>query len=222
MGACFAGTDNVLKLNLTNNGTSSYIYTVDFYVDGVKASSSEIEVAAGAEDISYLIDDIIRPVTADTVNGASTSKVNYIVMVLDSDGNVLDEATLTPTVWYNGNLGKDLAYPPENITSFKNITINGDVIIETQGDSTYLASNTTGRTDVWNIDVPEDANIVNGFVYVAYNWDKTQANAVWTTTFNGNAITPVASYRDQSNMGTYGRYGYGLIVYDVTGLLNKG
>ena len=222
-GACFAGTDNVLKLNLTNDGDSKSVYVVDFYVDGVKVSSSEIELDAGAQDISYLIDDTIRPVTADTVNGVSTTKVNYTVQVLDLDGTLLDEVTVTPTLWYNGNLGKDLAYPPENITSFNNITVNGDIIIDTKGDSTYLASNTTGRTDVWNINVPDDANFVNGFVYVAYNWDKTQANMpVWTTTFNGAAITPVASYRDQSNMGTYGKYGYGLIVYDVTGLLNKG
>jgi hypothetical protein len=208
---------------LTNDGDSKSVYVVDFYVDGVKVSSSEIELDAGAQDISYLIDDTIRPVTADTVNGVSTTKVNYTVHVLDLDGTLLDEVTVTPTLWYNGNLGKDLAYPPENITSFNNITVNGDIIIDTKGDSTYLASNTTGRTDVWNINVPDDANFVNGFVYVAYNWDKTQANMpVWTTTFNDAEIAPVASYRDQSNMGTYGKYGYGLIVYDVSSLIKNG
>ena len=222
-GACFAGTDNVLKLTLTNNGTSKSLYAVDFYVDGVKVSSSEIEVEAGANDVSYLVDDTIRPVTENTVNGASTSKVNYTVVVSDLNGNVLDEKTLTPTIWYNGNLGKDLAYPAENITSFTNITVNGGVIIDTQDVSTYIAAPSTERTDVWNIVVPDDAQFVNGFVYVAYNWDKTQGNMpVWTTTFNGVSVTPVAHYRDQSNMGTYGKNGYGLVVYDVTGLLVSG
>ena len=209
-GACFAGTDNVLKLNLTNNGDSKSVYVVDFYVDGVKVSSSEIELDAGAQDISYLTDDLIRPVTADTVNGVSTTKVNYTVMVLDkSNGNVLNETTLLPTLWYNGNLGKDLAYPAENITAFDNITVNGGIIIDTKGDSTYSASAATNRTDVWTLEVPDDAQFVSGFVYVAYNWDKTQGNLpVWTTTFNNVAVTPVASYRDQSNMGSYGKYGY--------------
>ena len=222
--ACFAGTDNVIKLNLTNDGDAKSVYTVEFYVDGVKVSSSDIELEAGAEDISYLVDETIRPVTADTVNGANTAKVNYTVKILDkSNGNVLDEKTLTPNVWYNGNLGKDLAYPAETIVSFNNITVNGDVIIDTQATSTYSASADTNRTDVWTLDVPEGAQFVNGFVYVAYNWDKTQGTIpVWTTTFNNVAITPVASYRDQSNMGTYGKYGYGLVVYDVSGLLQAG
>ena len=223
-GACFAGTNNVLKLNLTNNGTSGSIYTVDFYVDGVKVSTSQIEVAAGVDDISYLTDDTIRPVTAETVNGVSTTKVNYTVTVSDLDGNILAEATITPTLWYDGYLGKDLAYPAESITSFNNITVNGDVIINTKDATTYLGTGTTGRTDVWALELPEGATFVNGFIYVAYNWDKTQGNIpVWTTTFNNIAIAPVANYRDCSNLGgSSARYGYGLIVYDVTGLLANG
>ena len=72
------------------------------------------------------MDDLIRPVTEDTVNGVSTIQVNYTVVISDKDsGAVLDEITLTPTLWYNGYLGKDLAYPAENISSFNNITVNG-------------------------------------------------------------------------------------------------
>ena len=222
-GACFAGTNNVIKLNLTNDGTDKTIYTIDFYVDGVKTSSSQMELDAGADTVTYLVDDLIRPVTADTANGVSTTKVNYTVQILDANGNVLDEKTLTPTLWYNGYLGKDLAYPAETIVSFKNITINGDIIVDTQSTSTYLASASTERTDVWTLNIPEGAEFVNGFIYVAYNWDKTQGTIpALTTTFNNVAVTPVASYRDQSNLGSSGKYGYGLIVYDVTGLLQRG
>ena len=223
-GAVFAGTNNVLQLNLTNKGETTTVYLVDFYVDGVKVSSTELQLDPSASSSTYLVDDMIRPVTADTVNGVSTTKVNYTVIVSDKDtGEILNESTITPTLWYNGNLGKDLAYPAENITSFNNITVNGDVIIETQSDSTYLGAATTNRTDVWTLDVPEDAVFVNGFVYVSYNWDKTNGNIpVWNVTFNNVVIAPVASYRDQSNMGTYGKYGYGLVVYDVSELLQKG
>ncbi|MBO7714315.1 MAG: DUF3344 domain-containing protein [Methanobrevibacter sp.] len=223
-GAVFAGTNNVLQLNLTNKGESDTVYIVDFYVDGVKVNSTEIQLDEGLSSSTYLIDDLIRPVTADTVNGVSTTKVNYTVIVSDKDtGEILNQSTITPTLWYNGNLGKDLAYPAESIVSFDNITVNGDVIIDTQGDSTYMGATATNRTDVWTLDVPEDAQFVNGFIYVSYNWDKTgQTVPPFTATFNGVAVTPVATYRDQSNMGSYGKYGYGLIVYDVSGLLQKG
>ena len=222
-GACFAGADNVIQVNLTNDGQLSTTYTVDLYVDGVKVNSTEVQLDPAAKTTAYLVDGLIRPVTEDTVNGVSTTKVNYTVIVSDENGNVLAESTLTPTVWYNGNLGKDLAYPAENITSFNNITVNGDIIIETKGDSTYMNAAATTRTDVWTLDVPEDAQFVNGFIYVSYNWDKSgQTVPPFTATFNGVAVTPVATYRDQSNMGNYGKYGYGLIVYDVSGLLVKG
>ena len=223
-GAVFAGTNNVLKLDLTNKGESDTVYMVDFYVDGVKVSSTEIQLNEGLSSSTYLVDDFIRPVTAETVNGVSTTKVNYTVIVSDKDtGEILNESTITPTLWYNGNLGKDLAYPAENITSFNNITVNGDIIIDTKTDSTYMGATATNRTDVWNLDVPDDAQFVNGFIYVSYNWDKSgQTVPPFTAIFNGVAVTPVATYRDQSNMGNYGKYGYGLIVYDVSGLLVKG
>ena len=217
-GACFAGTDNVIQVNLTNDGQASTTYIVDLYVDGVKVNSTEVQLNPEAKTTVNLVDGLIRPVTEDTVNGVSTTKVNYTLVVSDKSlGLVLAESTLTPTVWYNGNLGKDLAYPAENITSFNNITVNGDIIIETKGDSTYMNAAATNRTDVWNLDVPDDAQFVNGFIYVSYNWDKSgQTVPPFTAIFNGVAVTPVATYRDQSNMGNYGKYGYGLIVYDVS------
>ena len=219
-GACFAGTDNVIQVNLTNDGQASTTYIVDLYVDGVKVNSTEVQLNPEAKTTVNLVDGLIRPVTEDTVNGVSTTKVNYTLVVSDKSlGLVLAESTLTPTVWYNGNLGKDLAYPAENITSFNNITVNGDIIIETKGDSTYMNAAATNRTDVWNLDVPDDAQFVNGFIYVSYNWDKSgQTVPPFTAIFNGVAVTPVATYRDQSNMGNYGKYGYGLIVYDVSSI----
>ena len=45
---------------------------------------------------------------------------------------------------------------------------------------------------------------------------------MFNVTFNGAAIVPVAWYRDQSNLGGYGMYGYGVLVYDVTDLIKSG
>ncbi|WP_297979359.1 DUF3344 domain-containing protein, partial [uncultured Methanobrevibacter sp.] len=223
-GAAFAGTDNVLKVNVTNDGLVGNDYFVKLYADGLEVDVDELSLAVGESSVILLTDDTIRPVTADTVNGASTTKVNYTAVVCDKEsGDILAEATLTPTLWYNGNLGKDLAYPAGTIESFNNVTVNGGVIIETLADSTYLGSKTTNRTDVWTVNVPSDAAFANAYVYVAYNWDKTNGTVpVWTTTFNGASLSPVASYRDQSNLGTYGKYGYGLVIYDVADLIKAG
>ena len=222
-GACYAGTNNTLKLNLTNNGNVNTLYAVDFYVDGVKVGSYELEVPVGENGVLFMTDDTIRPVTENTVNGADNAKVNYTAIISDkSTGKVLNESSVLVPVLYNGNLGKDLAYPAESISSFNYITVNGGVIIDTKDDSTYLGSADTIRTDVWALDLATNADVVNAYLYVAYNWDKTNgAIPVWTTTFNNVEIIPVASYRDQSNLGTYGRYGYGLVVYDVSDLVNK-
>ncbi|WP_297982177.1 DUF3344 domain-containing protein, partial [uncultured Methanobrevibacter sp.] len=223
-GAAFAGTKNALKVNITNDGDSKSTYVADLYADGTKVNSSQIKIDAGFDGILFLTDNTIRPVTADTVNGAENTKVNYTVVVSDkSSGKVLDEATITPALLYNGNLGKDLAYPAGTIESFDNVTVNGGIILETLDDATYLASKDLNRSDVWTVNVDDDAKFVNAFVYVAYNWDKTNGTVpVWNTTFNGASVSPVASYRDQSNLGTYGKYGYGLLVYDVSELIKDG
>ena len=48
-GACFAGTDNVIQVNLTNDGQLSTTYTVDLYVDGVKVNSTEVQLDPAAK-----------------------------------------------------------------------------------------------------------------------------------------------------------------------------
>lgn len=59
-------------------------------------------------------------------------------------------------------------------------------------------------------------------LYVSYNWNKQADVSDWIVTFNNKIITPIAHYRDQSNLGAYGKHGYGLAVYNVTDLINKG
>jgi hypothetical protein len=66
-GACFAGTDNVIQVNLTNDGQASTTYIVDLYVDGVKVNSTEVQLDPEAKTTVNLVDGLIRPVTADTV-----------------------------------------------------------------------------------------------------------------------------------------------------------
>jgi hypothetical protein len=68
--------------------------------------------------------------------------------------------------------------------------------------------------------------MVKSLIYVPYNWfnsaNFTEDMNMFDVTFNGNEITPIAFYRDQGNLGKYGGYGYGALVYDVTGLVANG
>ena len=218
----YAGTENVVKVTVTNDGEKSTDYVVDFYVDGAKVSSDNLTIAKGEKAVLLVTDDTIRPVTEKTVNGAENDKVNYTVIVSEKDGAVLAEATITPSILYDGYLGKDYAYPAENITLFNTVAINGDIIIDTKDASTYLGAATTNRTDVWAIDIAADAVIVNAYVYVPYNWNKYGMPMAWNCTFNGANIVAVATYKDQSNLGTYGKHDYGLFVYDVSDLIADG
>ena len=61
------------------------------------------------------------------------------------------------------------------------------------------------------------------FLHLNLDYLNKQADVSdWIVTFNNKIITPIAHYRDQSNLGAYGKHSYGLAVYDVTDLINKG
>lgn len=180
-------------------------------VDFVKANSSKSV---------NIIDSFIRPIDENTVLGNNNTNVVYRVIVEDKNGILNDTNSSNFMVVYNGNLGKDLAYPAMNATITRVYDITGDVIILNKDDSSYLGSKSTNGSDTWNIDFKGE--LKEGFLYVSYNWNKQADVSDWIVTFNNKIITPIAHYRDQSNLGAYGKYGYGLAVYNVTDLINKG
>ena len=221
-GTVYAGVENNLTLTVTNEASKLENVTVDVLVDGDKLESYDIDSLATAESkIIAVIDPTIRPVTAQTVNGNDNEKVNYTVIIKDADGNIIDETNYTFVVLYNGYLGKDFEYPKAE-PNLREITVTGDVIVLTTED--YSAGSATNRTDVFEVDL-ENGTVNTALLYVSYNWDKVLDSDYnsWNTTFNGQTIAPIASYRDQSNLGTtYAKYGYGLVVYDVTALVVDG
>ena len=221
-GTVYAGVENNLTLTVTNEASKLENATVDVLVDGDKLESYDIDSLATAESkIIAVIDPTIRPVTAQTVNGNDNEKVNYTVIIKDADGNIIDETNYTFVVLYNGYLGKDFEYPKAE-PNLREITVTGDVIVLTTED--YSAGSATNRTDVFEVDL-ENGTVNTALLYVSYNWDKVLDSDYnsWNTTFNGQTIAPIASYRDQSNLGTtYAKYGYGLVVYDVTALVVDG
>ena len=221
-GTVYAGVENNLTLTVTNEASKLENATVDVLVDGDKLESYDIDSLATAESkIIAVIDPTIRPVTAQTVNGNDNEKVNYTVIIKDADGNIIDETNYTFVVLYNGYLGKDFEYPKAE-PNLREITVTGDVIVLTTEE--YSAGSATNRTDVFEVDL-ENGTVNTALLYVSYNWDKVLDSDYnsWNTTFNGQTIAPMASYRDQSNLGTtYAKYGYGLVVYDVTALVVDG
>ena len=221
-GTVYAGVENNLTLTVTNEASKLENATVDVLVDGDKLESYDIDSLATAESkIIAVIDPTIRPVTAQTVNGNDNEKVNYTVIIKDADGNIIDETDYTFVVLYNGYLGKDFEYPKAE-PNLRQFSITGDVIVLTTEE--YSAGSATNRTDVFEVDL-ENGTVNTALLYVSYNWDKVLDSDYnsWNTTFNGQTIAPIASYRDQSNLGTtYAKYGYGLVVYDVTAFVVDG
>ena len=212
----FAGTNNLITIKIEALKAGKFNATL--LANGVEVNKTEVDLAVGTNTFK-LMDNTIREVNATTVNGAANDKVNYTLQ-LSSGKN----ASIIVPILYNGYLGKDLAYPDEGIESFLNITINGDIVIDVKDVSTKLGGDDMNRTDVWNINLDGNSNIVKSYIYVPYNWCKVaEDETLFNVTFNGVQITPIAMYRDQSNLGSSAsaRYGYGVFVYDVTGLINK-
>lgn len=217
----YAGVTNNLTITVNSINKDLTNVTVYVYDNGRVVGSYLIDfVKANSSKSVNIIDSFIRPIDENTVLGNNNTNVVYRVIVEDKNGILNDTNSSNFMVVYNGNLGKDLAYPAMNATITRVYDITGDVIILNKDDSSYLGSKSTNGSDTWNIDFKGE--LKEGLLYVSYNWNKKADVSDWIVTFNNKIITPIAHYRDQSNLGAYGKHGYGLAVYNVTDLINKG
>lgn len=217
----YAGVTNNLTITVNSINKDLTNVTVYVYDNGRVVGSYLIDfVKANSSKSVNIIDSFIRPIDENTVLGNNNTNVVYRVIVEDKNGILNDTNSSNFMVVYNGNLGKDLAYPTMNATITRVYDITGDVIILNKDDSSYLGSKSTNGRDTWNIDFKGE--LKEGLLYVSYNWNKQADVSDWIVTFNNKIITPIAHYRDQSNLGAYGKHGYGLAVYNVTDLINKG
>lgn len=216
----YAGTNNALTIKLNSNFAEKYL--VELLADGIRVNSTNVDLD-GTNPVALLLSDpTIRPVDETTVNGANNSKVVYTVNVRLGDG-IVGSANKTVSVLYNGYLGKDLAYNASYIEDIQSFAVTGGIIADNLNESTYMSASALSRTDVWNIDLNATSSLQKAFVYIAYTWDVSGPNGPsFNVTFNGKAIAPKSSYRDQSNLGYYAKYGYGLFIYDVTDLAKIG
>ena len=217
----YAGVTNNLTITVNSINKDLTNVTVYVYDNGSVVGSYLVDfLKANSSKSVNIIDSFIRPIDENTVLGNNNTNVVYRVIVEDKNGILNDTNSSNFMVVYNGNLGKDLAYPAMNATITRVYDITGDVIILNKDDSSYLGSKSTNGSDTWNIDFKGE--LKEGLLYVSYNWNKQADVSDWIVTFNNKIITPIAHYRDQSNLGAYGKHGYGLAVYNVTDLINKG
>ena len=219
---CYAGVNNVITINVQAVKKNKVIARL--LVDGIQVNQTEIDLVYGNNQFT-LADPTNRSVDEFTVIGAENKKVNYILELL-SNGEVIANNTISLNILYNGYLAKDLAYPKGEIEPFLNITVNGGVVVDVKDASSYLTDFDIKRTDVWKVNLDNKSSVVRALVYVPYelcNINLISEDAgMFNVRFNGESVSPVALYRDQSNLGQYGAFGYGLVVYDVTGLLKDG
>lgn len=216
----YAGVQNYFKLELTNNDSeaaqnvSATLYLGEEEID---TKSLTGEIAAGGKGTFEFVDATIQPITETTVIGNNNENAVYTVVVKEGDVEIARQE-FSFVIVYNGYLGKDYAYScaePE----YRGFTFTGDVQILPPSVSTYMNSAAESRDESFTVNLGGDQIVYKAFLYVSYTWDKVDTGDFnnWETKFNGESILPIASYRDQSNLGKYGKYGYGLVVYDVTG-----
>ncbi len=217
---CFAGTNNILTVNVNTNKPGEYI--VNLYVNGTFANSTSSKLISGNNKM-YLNDKIIRSIDESTVSGNINNYVNYTVEVLFNN-SIVDSSQILVPVLYNGYLSKDFAYPNELFQPFFNQTFTGEFIIDTKGTS--LSSSDMSKTDVWNVSLDDSSIIINGLVYIPYNWfngeECVEDVSMFNVTFNNVEIAPISFTRDQCNIGGYAKFGYGILIYNVTNLIRNG
>ena len=200
----YAGVDNS---NETNKLIASYA------IDNLVSGNNKIT----------LVDPTIRPIDENTVwLNASSNKINFIVKLKYKEFD-LNNKTITKILAYNGYLNKTYAYNGSGNIINRNYTISGDVIISSQPASQYMSQFSKFRNETWNIMIPEDSNVVKAILYFNYNWDTSLFPNGWNLTFNGHDITNkyINHEIDQGNLGGYGAYRYGSLVFDVTDYYNS-
>ena len=215
----YAGVNNTITVTVKNTGVSAKDVVVTLKIgDEVIGTETLADYEAGETYTLTFVDTTIRPVTENTVNGNNNEYMNYTVVVEDSEGVLINETNSSFVILYNGNLGKDYEYPNAN-PLLREYNITGDVIV---ANGSQYAGSSDNVDDV--ITVKFDGDVAEALLYVSYNWNNPSLGdfTSWNITFNNKVITPIANYKDQGNIGNYGKYAYGLVVYNVTGLVVNG
>ena len=120
----YAGTQNQLTVTVTNSSENAGSnIAVSVYQGEELIGTETIDNLPAGDRITCVFDDpTIRPITEKTVIGNDNQNISYKVVL--SDGVENTEKDFSFVVLYNGNLGKDYAYPTANPTK-RNFSFTG-------------------------------------------------------------------------------------------------
>ncbi|WP_405274219.1 DUF3344 domain-containing protein [Methanobrevibacter sp.] len=195
-----------LVLEVYSNESSELI--ASYNIDSLVSGNSQILVT----------DPTIRPITEQTVwPEAENNKIKFSFNLMRGE-DVASSLSVDKILAYDGYFNKTYVYGGHDNIINRNYTISGDLIIATQDVSVYCDQFSRERTETWNVQTPQDAEIVKVFLYFNYNWDTSYYPNGWNLKFNeANLIGTEISYeKDRGNLGGWGAYNYGLLVFDVT------
>ncbi|WP_405306893.1 DUF3344 domain-containing protein [Methanobrevibacter sp.] len=217
----YPGVNNTFTITLNNAGESTVEGLVlEVYSDesGELIASYTIESLISGTSTIAITDPTIRPITEQTVwPAAQNNKIRFTFNLMRGQ-DLVTTRSVDKILAYNGYLNKTYAYGGHDNIINRNFTVTGDIIIATQDESVYMDQYSRFRNETWNIVTPEDAENIRAFLYFNYNWDTSFFPNGWTLIFNDVEITSdhISFERDRGNLGGWGAYDYGLLVFDVS------
>ncbi|SFL59699.1 Protein of unknown function [Methanobrevibacter olleyae] len=217
----YPGVNNTFNITLNNGGDESVenlVLEVYSNETGELIASYTIDSIVTGTSSILVTDPTIRPITEESLWPApQNNKIKFTFNLIRGE-DLVTSVSVDKMLAYNGYFNKTYAYGGHDNIINRNYTISGDIIIATQDVSTYGDQYTRFRNETWNIETPEDAEIVKVLLYFNYNWDTSFFPNGWNLTFNDVDILNdyLTHETDRGNLGGWGAYNYGLLVFDVT------
>ena len=221
----YPGVINYFDIKLINNEDVSIDNVT---IELVSNESDELlgsyvgSINKGTSIIS-LIDYTIREINEKAIwPGAQENNLIKFNITVKYDGEIISSFSADKILAYNGYFNKTYVYGGHDNVINRNYTINGDIIVSTQDVSVYEDQFSRFRNETWNIETPKGAEIVKVLLYFNYNWDTSFFPDGWTLEFNNHNIIDeyISHEMDRGNLGIWGAYNYGLLVFDVTDYYN--
>ncbi len=213
----FAHESNTVNATVRNNGTASAgPFTVRIDGSGAVYDVAIPGLDPGAHQQVQVTDTILRTM-GDSVTITATADPDNAVAESDESNNGL---SLTKIVVNNGYKGKRWT-DGSDLEAVAIYEGRYDVVYS-PGDSAYRSAKWLSATVNWtpaDLPVPTGATILDARLYQPYSYNKMGTDPAFAASFNGEGVSPVATYRDIKGYEPY-NYPYGLYAYDVTGFFD--
>ncbi len=213
----FAHESNTINATVRNNGTAaSGACTLRIDAAGVIFDVPLAGLAPGAQQEVQVTDTTLRT-GGQAVTITASADSGTVVAESDETNNVV---SITEVVVNNGYKGKRWT-GGSDMTTHATFVGQYDVVYSA-GNSVYHATKWLEANATWtaaDLPIPAGATIASARLYQSYAYNKMGTDPAFSASFNGNVISPVATYRDIKGYAAYS-YPYGLYVYDVTSLFN--